>query len=90
MKNINICLNNALLIIFSSTPIFLSILNFSTLSLDSDNSLSARIAAQEIKNKIPNTRMLIFSHNIDFVQKLVKDDDIQVYSFTPDELKEMM
>lgn len=43
-----------------------------------------------IKNKTPNTRMLIFSHSIDFVQKLIKDDDIQVYSFTPDELKKAL
>ena len=53
IKNIPICLNNALLIISSSTPILLSILNFSTLSLDSDNSLRAKIAAQEIKKVIP-------------------------------------
>ena len=53
MKNIPICLNKALLIIASSTPILLNILNFSTLSLDSDNSFRARIAAHDIKNMIP-------------------------------------
>ena len=53
IKNIPICLNRALFRSFSSTPIFLNILYFSVLSLDSDNSLRASIAAQDIKKIIP-------------------------------------
>ena len=53
MKKIPICLNRVLLIIFSSTPIFLNILNFSALSLDSDNSFKAKMAAHDIKNIMP-------------------------------------
>ena len=52
-KNIPICVNNALFISFSSVPIFLNIINLSLLSLDSDNSFNASIAALDIKNIIP-------------------------------------
>ena len=53
IKNIPICLNKALLISFSSQPSFLSILNLFLLSLDSDNSFNAKIAALDIKKIIP-------------------------------------
>ena len=52
-KNTPICLNKALLIIISLVPIFLKIVNFILLSLDSDNSFKARIAAQDIRKTIP-------------------------------------
>ena len=53
IKNMAICLNRALFSIFSSVPNFLSILNLSLLSLDSDNSFNASIAALDIKKIIP-------------------------------------
>ena len=53
MKNISICLNKALFKSFSSTPIFLSISNLIKLSLDSESSFNASIAAHEIKKIIP-------------------------------------
>lgn len=52
-KNIPICLNNALLIVFSSVPIFLKMSYLSLLSLLSYNSFKANIAPLEIKNTIP-------------------------------------
>ena len=52
-KNIPICLKSALFNSCSSTPILLSILNFSALSLDSDNSFNAKMAAQEIQKILP-------------------------------------
>ena len=52
-KNSPICLNNALFSIFSSAPSFLSITYLSLLSVDSDNSFKASIAALEIRNIIP-------------------------------------
>ena len=52
-KNIAICLNKALLINFSSVPIFLNILNLSLFSVASLNSFKASIAALLIKKIIP-------------------------------------
>ena len=53
IKNIAICLNNDLFIIFSSAPSFLSILYLSLLSVLSVNSFSASMATLAIKNTIP-------------------------------------
>ena len=52
-KNTPIWLNKALFIIFSSVPIFLNILNLSLLSVLSDNSFKASMAALDIKKIIP-------------------------------------
>lgn len=52
-KNIAIVLNKAPLIIRSSVPSLRNIWYLTLLSLLSDNSRSARMAAQEIKNIIP-------------------------------------
>ena len=52
-KNIPICLNNALLIIFSSQPIFLKIVYLCLLSELSVNCFKAKIAELAIKNIIP-------------------------------------
>lgn len=46
---------------------------------------------RRIKQKNNNTRMLVFSHNIDEVKKLIReDDDIQAYRFAPEELKKAL
>ena len=61
-----ICLNNALLRFFSHPPqFFFYILNFSTLSLDSDNSLRVRIAVQDIK--INNIFKIFMNIKIKFI-----------------------
>ena len=53
IKNINVCLNKALFISFSSVPICLNILYLFLSSIESDNDFKARIADEEIKNIIP-------------------------------------
>ena len=53
IKNIAICLNNALFIIFSSQPIFLKILYLCLLSELSVSCFKANIAELAIKNVIP-------------------------------------
>ena len=53
IKNIRICLNNAWFIIFSSQPIFLSIVYLCLLSELSVSCFSANIALLVIKNTIP-------------------------------------
>lgn len=46
---------------------------------------------RRIKQKNSNTRMLVFSHNINEVKKLIReDDDIQAYRFDPEELKKAL
>ena len=52
-KKISVCLKIALLIVFSSVPIFLRILYFSLSSKLSDNSFKAKIADDAIRKIIP-------------------------------------
>ena len=52
-KNIAICLNNALFIIFSSQPIFLKIVYLCLLSELSVSCFNAKIATLAIKKIIP-------------------------------------
>ena len=53
IKNINICLNRALFIIFSSQPIFRSIVYLCLLSELSVSCFNAKIAELAIKNTMP-------------------------------------
>ena len=53
IKNIPICLNNALFITFSSVPIFLKISYLWILSELYESSFNESIAAPDIKNIIP-------------------------------------
>ena len=53
IKNNSVCLNNALLISFSSAPICLNTLYLFLSSIQSDNDFRARIADEDIKNIIP-------------------------------------
>ena len=53
IKKIQICLNNALLIIFSSQPIFLKMVYLCLLSELSVSCFKAKIAELAIKNTIP-------------------------------------
>ena len=57
-KKMAICLKRAFLIIFSSAPNFLIILNLSLLSLLSDNSFKAKMAALDIKKIIPKYKAI--------------------------------
>ena len=52
IKNNSVCLNNALLISFSSAPICLKTLYLFLSSIQSDNDFRARIADEDIKNII--------------------------------------